>query len=174
METNIFGLELQEAQEELRKWDNWCSSGILPEAETSLLREEEGTSSLPAIPEQVQGTASPLTPPVLQSQPILAQHLPPQSLPFQNFGSRVAETAQQEEVAEEQQAALRVLQESEEQASCSRSATDELEQARQTIRLLEQGQVGSGAPSFTPTLSPQHGGCTSQLTLGQPVPALTC
>ena len=85
-----------------------------------------------------------MTPPIFQSQPLLARHLPPQTLPFQNFASRVAETAQQEEVAEEQQAALRVLQESEEQASHSRSATDELEQARQTIRLLEQGQVGSG------------------------------
>ena len=108
VETNIFRLELQEAQEELRNWDDWYSSGILPEAETSLLREEEGTSSLPAIPEQVQGTSSPLTPPVLQSQPLLARHLPPQTLPFQNFASRVAETAQEEEVAEEQQAALRV------------------------------------------------------------------
>ena len=137
--------------------------------------EEEGSSSLPApaIPEQVQGMSSPLTPPVLQSQPLLAQHLPPPVLPFQNFAARVAETALEEEVAEEQQAARRVLEESEEQASHFRSATaDELEQARQTIRLLEQGQGGSGAPSFTPTLTPQIGGCTSQLTLGQPVPAL--
>ena len=69
--------------------------------------------------------------------------------------------------------ARRVLEESEEQASHFRSATaDELEQARQTIRLLEQGQGGSGAPSFTPNLTPQIGRCTSQLTLGQPVPAL--
>ena len=96
----------------------------------------------------------------------------PQTLPFQNFASRVAGTAQEEEVAEEQRAALQVLQDSEEQSPRSLSATDEPEQARQTIRLLEQGQVGSGAPSFTPTLTPQHGGCTSQLTIGQPVPAL--
>ena len=76
-------------------------------------------------------------------------------------------------MAEEQQAARRVLEESEEQASLFHSATaDELEQARQTIRLLEQGQGGSGAPSFTPTLNQQTGGCTSQLALGQPVPAL--
>ena len=32
--------------------------------------------------------------------------------------------------------------------------------------------MGTGAPSFTPTLTPQGGGCTSHLTLGQPVPAL--
>ena len=37
VETNIFRLELQEAREELRNWDDWYSSGILPEAETSLL-----------------------------------------------------------------------------------------------------------------------------------------
>ena len=73
----------------------------------------------------------PLTPPVLQSQPLLAQHLPPPVLPFQNFATRVAETALEKEVAEEQQAARRVLEESEEQASHSHSATaDELEQAR--------------------------------------------
>ena len=67
METNVFRLELQEAQEELRNWDDWYSSGNLPEAEISLPRGEEGASSLPAIPEQVQGTSSPLTPPVFQS-----------------------------------------------------------------------------------------------------------
>ena len=176
MQLNIFRLELQDAQEELRNWDAWYSSGVLPEAETSLpTEEEESSSSLPAhaIPEQVQGMSSPLTPPVLQSQPLLAQHLPPPVLPFQDFAARVAETALEKEVAEEQQAARRVLEESEEQAHHSHSATaDELEQARQTIRLLEQGQVGSGAPSFTPTFTPQIGGCTSQLTLGQPVPAL--
>ena len=175
-QANIFRLELQDAQEELRNWDDWYSGRIPPEAETSLLREdEEDSSSLPApaIPEQVQGMSSPLTPPVLQSQPLLAQHLPPPALPFQNFASRVAETALEKGGAEEQQAARRVLEESEEQASHLHSATaDELEQARQTIRLLEQGQGGSGAPSFTPTLTPQIGGCTSQLTLGQPVPAL--
>ena len=175
VQLNIFRLELQDTQEELRNWDDWYSSGVLPEAETSLhTEEEEGSSSLPApaIPEQVQGMSSPLTPPVLQSQPLLAQHLPPPVLPFQNFAIRVAETAQEREVAEEQQAARRVLEESEEQVSHSHSATaDELEQARQTIRLLKQGQVGSGAPSYTPTLTPQIGGCT-QLTLGQPVPAL--
>ena len=158
---NLFRLELQEAQEELRNWDDWYSSGILPEAETSLQREEEeGSSALPAsaFPESVQGTASPLTPLVFQSQPLLAQHLPPPVLPFQNFASRVAETALEQEVAEEQQAARRVLEESEEQASHFHSATaDELEQARQTIRLLEQGQGGSGAPSFTPTLNHQIG-----------------
>ena len=98
----------------------------------------------------LQGTSSPLTPPALPSQPLLARHLPPQTLPFQNFASRVAETAQEEEVAEEQQATLRVIQESEEQSSRSLSATDELEQARQTIRLLEQGQVGSGAHLLLP------------------------
>ena len=176
VQLNIFRLELQEAHEELRNWDDWYSSGVLPEAETSLdTEEEEGSPSLPApaISEQVQGTSSPLTPPVLQSQPLLAQHLPPPVLPFQNFASRVAETALEREVVEEQQAARRILEESEEQASHSHSATvDELEQARQTIRPLEQGQVGTGAPSFTPTLTPQMGGFTSQLTLGQPVPAL--
>ena len=119
-------------QQEARIYSEELSQELLyhqtaQEAETSLLREEEGISSLPAIPEQVQGTSSPLTPPVLQSQPLLARHLSPQTLPFQNFASRVAETAQEEEVAEEQQAALRVLQESEEQASRSRSATDELD-----------------------------------------------
>ena len=36
----------------------------------------------------------------LQSQPLLARHLPPQTLPFQNFASRVAESAQEEEVAD--------------------------------------------------------------------------
>ena len=30
---------------------------------------------------------------------------------------------------------------------------DELQQARWTVRLLEEGQVGSGAPSFTPALA---------------------
>ena len=53
VETNIFRLELQEAQEELRNWDDWYSSGVLPEAEPSLLREEEGYSSLPVIQEHV-------------------------------------------------------------------------------------------------------------------------
>ena len=76
-------------------------------------------------------------------------------MPFQDFAARVAETALEREVAEEQQAARRVMEESEEQEHHSHSATvDELEQARQTIRLLEQGQVGTGAPSFTPTLTP--------------------
>ena len=79
VETNIFRLELQEAQEELQNWDDSYSSGILPEAETSLLRGEEVTSSVSAIPEQVQGTSSPWTPPVCQSQPLLARHLPPQT-----------------------------------------------------------------------------------------------
>ena len=128
---------------------------------------------MPDTSRPVQGIPSPLTPPVLQTQPLLARHLPPQVLPFQDFAARVAETALEREVAEEQQAARRVLEESEEQAHHSHSATaDELEQARQTIRLLEQGQVGSGATSFTPTLTPPGGGCASQLTLGQPVPAL--
>ena len=176
VQLNIFRLELHDAQEELRNWDDWYSSGILPEAETSLhAEEEEGSSSLP-VPDasgQVQGDSVPLTPPVLQTQPLLARHLPPPVLPFQDFATRVAETALEREVAEEQQAARRVMEESEEQAHHSHSATvDELEQARQTIRLLEQGQVGIGAPSFTPTLTPPSGGCTSHLTLGQPVPAL--
>ena len=177
VQLNIYRLELHDAQEELRNWDDWYSTGILPEAETSLHaeEEEEGSSSLlvPDISRQVQGESAPLTPPVLQTQPLLARHLPPPVLPFQDFAARVAETALEREVAEEQQAARRVMEESEEQQHHSHSATvDELEQARQTIRLLEQGQVGNGAPSFTPTLTPQGGGCTSHLTLGQPVPAL--
>ena len=139
--------------------------------------EEEGSSSLP-VPDTsrpVQGGSAPLTPPVLQTQPLLARHLPPPVLPFQDFAARVAETALEREVAEEQQAARRIMEESEEQTHHSHSATtDELEQARQTIRLLEQGQVGTGAPSFTPTLTPPGGGCTSHLTLGQPVPAFPC
>ena len=49
VQLNIFRLELHDAQEELRNWDDWYSSGILPEAETSLhTEEEEGSSSLPA------------------------------------------------------------------------------------------------------------------------------
>ena len=179
VQLNIFRIELHDAQEELRNWDDWYSSGIVPEAETSLqAEEEEGSSSLP-VPDTsrpVQGAPAPLTPPVLQTQPLLARHarhLPPPVLPFQDFAARVAETALEREVAEEQQAARRVLEESEEQAHHSHTATaDELEQARQTIRLLEQGQVGSGAPSFTPTLTPPGGGYASHLTLGQPVPAL--
>ena len=135
VETNIFRLELQEAQEQLQAWDDWCS-GILPEAESSSLHQEESTSSLPAIPDQVQGTSSHLTPPVFQSQTLLPRHLPPQTLPFQNFASRVAETAQEEEAAEEQRAALQVLQKNEEQSPRSLSATDELEKARQVPRLL--------------------------------------
>ena len=149
-QTNIFRLELQE---ELRNWDDWYSSGDLPEAESSFLHEEEGSSSLLATQEHVQGPPTPLTPPVLQWQPLLAQHLPPQTLPFQNFVSRVAETAQEEEVAEEQRSAMQVLQENEDSIAKSLSANDELEHA-----LLEKGQLGSGAPSFTPTLTPQYWG----------------
>ena len=90
VQLNIFRLELHDAQEELRNWDDWYTSGILPEAETSLhAEEEEGSSSLP-VPDTsrpVQGGSAPLTPPVLQIQPLLARHLPPSVLPFQDFAA---------------------------------------------------------------------------------------
>ena len=152
VQLNIFRLELHDAQEELRNWDDWYTSGILLEAETSLhAEEEEGSSSLP-VPDTSRpspGWISTFDSSSLQTQPLLARHLPPPVLPFQDFATRVAETALEREVAEEQQAARRVMEESEEQEHHSHSATiDELEQARQTIRLLEQGQVGTGAPFF--------------------------
>ena len=67
---------------------------------------------------------------------------------------------------------MQALQENEDFTSRSLVVNDELEQARRTIRRLEQGQVGSGAPPLTPTLTTQPGGCTSQLTISQPVTAL--
>ena len=75
-------------------------------------------------------------------------------------------------MVKEQQAALRVFQEFEHLTARFLTATEELDQARQTVRLLKQGQVGSGTPSFTPTLTPQHRGCASQLTVGQLMAAL--
>ena len=74
LERNIFRLELQESQEELRNWDDLYTSGVSPEAETSERQEDlhsiagEQPASLPAIRVLVPG-ASPLTPPVLQQKP---------------------------------------------------------------------------------------------------------
>ena len=63
VETNIFPLELQEAQEELRTWDDWYESDTLHEAETSELQQEEQ----PILPENptLPAGPSPLTPPVM-------------------------------------------------------------------------------------------------------------
>ena len=50
--------------------------------------------------------------------------------------------------------ARRVLQEAELSASQTQLEREqELQQARRAIHLLEESQVGSGAPSFTPTLT---------------------
>ena len=40
VETNVFRLELQESQQELQTWDDWYTSGALPEAETSEHQED--------------------------------------------------------------------------------------------------------------------------------------
>ena len=53
-----------------------------------------------------------------------------------------------------------------------RERESELQHARRTIQLLEENQVGSGAPSFTPTLTSPPQGFTSHLTpSSHPVPA---
>ena len=167
VETNIFRLEHQEAQEELRAWEEWCETEPAEEAETSDPQQEQepplqGYPSLPAGP-------SPLTPPVMQQPALLSRHLPPSHLPFQDLAARESENSMAAEVAQEQATAKAVLEEAEASASRQQLAReDELRHARQTVRLLEEGRVGSGAPSFTPTLTtPIQPGFTSQLTIGQ-------
>ena len=124
---------------------------LRPEQEQEL--PLQGHPSLPAGP-------SPLTPPVMQQPALLSRHLPPSHLPFQDLGAREAENSMAAEVAQEQAIARAVL-----------AREDELRHARQTVRLLEEGHVGSGAPSLTPTLTtPIQPDFTSQLTIGQPQP----
>ena len=121
-ETNIFRLELQESQEELQNWDDWYTSEVLPEAETSEHQEDlrpiagEQPASLLAISEFVLG-ASPLTPSVLQQTSLQTHHLPPSTQLLYNFSARVAETIQAEEISQKQVEARRVLREAELSAS---------------------------------------------------------
>ena len=146
VETNIFRLEYQEAQEEPRTWEEWCETDPAQEAETSDLQQEQepgpplqGYPGLPAGP-------SPLTPPVMQQPALLSRHLPPSHLPFQDLAARESENSAAE-VAQEQATARAVLAEAEASASHQQLAReDELRHARQTVRLLEEGHVGSGAP----------------------------
>ena len=49
VETHIFHLEFQDAQEELRAWKDWYETDALPEAEASELQQEE-QPVLPVIP----------------------------------------------------------------------------------------------------------------------------
>ena len=178
VDVNVFRLELQESQQELQTWTDWY--GDLPEAETSEQQEDlhpiagEQSASLPAISE-VPG-ASPLTPPVVQHPTLQSRHLPPANLPFSDISARIAaETQRAEEVSQEQEEARRVLQQAELSASqtqLERERESELQQARRTLQLLEENQVGSGAPSFTPTLTSPPQGFTSHLTpSSHPVPA---
>ena len=169
-ETNIFRLEHQEALQELAAWEEWCQTEPAEEAEISDSPQEQeqslqGHTGLPT-------GSSPLTPPVMQQQTLLFRHLPPSHLPFQDLAARESENSMATEIAQEQATARAVLEEAEASASHQQLAReDELRQARQTVRLLEEGRVGSGAPSFTPTLTPPiQPGFTSQLTIGQPQP----
>ena len=153
---NVFRPELQESQEELQVWTDWY--GDLPEAETSEQQEdlhpiaEEQSASLPATRE-IPG-ASPLTPPVVQHSTLQSRHLPPANLPFSGISAQIAAESQRaEEISQEQEEARRVLQQAELSASQTQLEREsELQHARRTIQLLEENQVGSGAPSFTPTL----------------------
>ena len=100
VETNIFRLEYQEAQEELRTWKEWCETDPAPEAETSEQQQEEepplhGYPGLPA-------GSSPLTPPVMQQPALLSRHLPPSHFPFQDLAARETENSMAAEVAQEQ------------------------------------------------------------------------
>ena len=168
--TNIFRLEHQEALQEVAAWEEWC--------QTEPAEEEAEPSNSPQEQEVLQGYSglpagsSPLTPPVMQQQTLLSRHLPPSHLPFQDLAARESENSLAAEIAQEQATARAVLEEAEASASHQQLAReDELRQARQTVRLLEEGRVGSGAPSFTPTLTPPiQPGFTSQLTIGQPQP----
>ena len=176
VDTNVFRLELQESQQELQTWDDRYNSGVLPEAETSEQQEDfhsiagEQPASLPAISELLPG-ASPLTPPVVQHTTLQSRHLPPSTLPFSDISARAAETQRAEEISQEQAEARRVLQQAELSASQTQlELEEELQQARHTIQLLEESQVGSGAPSLTPNLTP-HQGCTSHLKASHPIPA---
>ena len=127
---------------------------------------------LPAIRE-IPG-ASPLTPPVVQHPTLQPRHLPPATLPFSGISARIAaETQRAEEISQEQEEARAVLQQAELSASQTQLEREsELQHARRTIQLLEENQMGSGAPSFTPTLTSPPQGFTSHLTpSSHPVPA---
>ena len=168
-QTNIFRLEHQEALQEIASWEEWCQTEPAEEAEISdAPQEQEPLQGYPGLPTG----SSPLTPPVMQQQTLLSRHLPPTQLPFQDLAARESENSMAAEIAQEQASARAVLAEAEASASHQQLAReDELRQARQTVRLLEEGRVGSGAPSFTPTLTPPiQPGFTSQLTIGQPQP----
>ena len=178
VDVNVFRLELQESQQELQTWTDWY--GDLPEAETSEQQQEdfhsiagEQPASLPAISE-IPG-ASPLTPPVVQHPTLQSRHLPPANLRFSDISARAAAESQRaEEISQEQEEARRVLQQAElstSQTQPERERECELQHARRTIQLLEQNQVGSGAPSFTPTLTPPPQGYPSHLTPSHPTPA---
>ena len=106
----------------------------------------------------------------MQQPALLSRHLPPSHLPFQDLAARESENSMAAEVAQEQAIARAVLAEAEASVSHQQLAReDELRHARRTVRLLEEGHVGSGAPSFTPTLTaPIQPGFTSQVTIGQP------
>ena len=90
------------------------------------------------------------------------------------LAARTSENAQAVEVAQEQASARAVLKEKEATASQQQLAREEeLQQACRTVRLLEKGQVGSGAPSFAPTVTnPPQPRFTSQLPIGQPITPL--
>ena len=115
-----------------------------------------------------------MTPPVVQHPTLQPRHLPPATLPFSGISARIAaETQRAEEISQEQEEARAVLQQAELSASHAQLEREsELQHARRTIQLLEENQMGSGAPSFTPTLISPPQGFTSHLTpSSHPVPA---
>ena len=161
--------QLQEAEVQLKEWDDWYDSGVFAPAQEKEGGEEEETGAAANAATKPLLPSAPITPAVPHNPALSSRHLP-----SANSLVRFAESSSEKEASaekEQQEAratAARALEEWESQKEF------ELREALARISQLEssEARVGGVAPSLPPTMAYPTGGVSSQLTIGQPNPCL--
>ena len=166
---NDLRLELQEAEVQLKEWDDWYDSGVFTPGEEKEAGKQEETEAASNAATKPSLPPAPVTPAVLHNPVLSSRHLPPaNSLVRFAEASSEKETDAEQEQQEARATAARALEEWGSQKEF------ELREALARISKLEssEARMGGVAPSLPPTMAYPIGGVSSQLTIGQPNPCI--